>query len=91
VDVLFYNRIGGLTMIRRLRVDRDDFSIYRDWMKSRGFISATYFSVNGFDLKRMKKLAEAGRINAICCFVGKSVKWYYAENQTELAYLRGEV
>ncbi len=78
-------------MIKHLIVDRDDFSVYRDWMKSRGFISATYFSVNGFDLKKMKKLAEDGQLNAISCSVGKSVKLYYSESQTELAHLRGLV
>lgn len=78
-------------MIKHLEVDRDDFSVYRDWMKARGFISATYFSVNGFDLKRMKKLAETEELNAISCAVGKSVKFYYSERQTELAHLRGLV
>lgn len=78
-------------MIKHLAVDRDDFSVYRDWLKSHGFISATYFSVNGFDLKRMKKMAESGELNAISCAVGKSVKFYYSEQQTELAHLRGLV
>lgn len=83
--------MGGFSMIRKLDVDREDFSRYRNWMKLRGFISATYFSVNGYDLKKMKNMAEEGRLNAIRCSIGKSVKWYYAENQAELAYLRGEL
>lgn len=78
-------------MIRRLAVDRDDFPYYKNWMKERGFISATYFSVNGYDVKKMKAQAEAGKLNAIKCQIGKSVKWYYAEQQAEMAYLRGEV
>lgn len=82
---------GALIMIQHLRVDRDDFAVYRDWMKSKGFISATYFSVNGFDLKKMKRMAEKGQLNAISCAVGKSVKFYYSESQTELAHLRGLV
>ncbi len=77
--------------IKRLEVDREDFFHYRDWMKERGFVSASYFSLNGFDVTKLKKLAEQGKMDAIRCEIGKSVKWYYAENQAELAYLRGEV
>ncbi len=78
-------------MIRHLKVDRDDFGHYRNWLKSKGFISATYFSVNGYNLRKMRSLAESGKLNAIKCYIGKTVKWYYAESQAELAYLRGEV
>jgi hypothetical protein len=77
--------------IKRLEVAREDFFHYRDWMKERGFVSASYFSLNGFDVSKLKKMAEQGRINAIRCEIGRSVKWYYSENQAELAYLRGEV
>lgn len=78
-------------MIKQLNVDRDDFPFYKKWMKSRGFISATYFSLNGYDVKKLKKQALDGNLNAIKCHIGNSVKWYYAEQQAELAYLRGEV
>ena len=78
-------------MIKLLSVDKDDFTFYKKWMKNRGFLSATYFSMNGYDLKKMKVLAQDGSINAIKCNIGNSVKWYYAENQAEIAYLRGEV
>ena len=78
-------------MIKKLTVDSDDFRFYKKWLKERGFISATYFSMNGYDAKKLKKHALDGKINAIKCYIGKSVKWYYAERQAELAYLRGEV
>ena len=77
--------------IRRLEVDREDFFHYRNWMKERGFVSASYFSLNGFDVTKLKKLAEQGKMDAIRCEIGRSVKWYYLESQAELAYLRGEV
>lgn len=78
-------------MIKHLAVDREDFPLYKKWMQARGFVSATYFSMNGYDLKKLKGQAEEGKINAIKCNIGKSVKWYYAEQQAELAYLRNEV
>ena len=78
-------------MIKTLSVDREEFSVYRNWMKSRGFISATYFSNNGYDTKKMKTMAKEGKLSAIRCSIGKSVKWYYAEQQAELAYLKGLV
>lgn len=78
-------------MIRKLAVDTGDFSYYRGVLKSRGFVSAVYFSSNGYNLKKMKHLAQIGKLNAVRCEIGRSVKWYYAENQAELAYLRGEV
>lgn len=78
-------------MVKLLDVDRDDFHFYKKWLKSHGFISANYFSVNGYDVKKMKKQALDGKLNAIKCQIGNSVKWYYAEQQAELAYLRGEI
>lgn len=78
-------------MIKHLNVDRDEFKLYKEWLKSKGFISATYFSVNGYNLQKMRELAEEGKLNAIRCSIGKTVKWYYEESQAELAYLRGEV
>ena len=47
--------------------------------------------MNGYDTKKLKAQAMEGKINAIKCQIGNSVKWYYAENQAEIAYLRGEV
>lgn len=78
-------------MIKRLTVEHDDFARYRNWMKAKGFISANYFSMNGYDTKKLKAQAMEGKINAIKCQIGNSVKWYYAERQAEMAYLRGEV
>lgn len=80
-----------LQMIRTLAVDTGDFSYYRSLLKSSGFISATYFSLNGYNIKKMQHMARQGRLNAVRCEIGRSVKWYYAEHQAELAYLRGEV
>lgn len=78
-------------MIRTLAVDSGDFPYYRGYLKNKGFISATYFSVNGYNLKKMQALARQGKLNAIRCRIGQCVKWYYAEEQAEMAYLRGEV
>lgn len=78
-------------MIKRLTVDSDEFRVYRDWMKEKGFLSASYFSRHGYDSKKLRQHAIDGKINAIKCHIGNTVKWYYAEHQAELAYLRGEV
>lgn len=77
--------------IRDLRLDRRDSAYYRNALKRSGFLSASYLSVNGFDAVRMKKLAIAGKLDAIRCAVGTSTRWYYSERQAELAHLHGEV
>ncbi len=77
--------------IWRVQLESRDFDHYRKWLKNRGFISAGYFSSNGFDLKMMRKLAVEGKVDAIRCIFGKSVRWYYSEGQAELARLRGEL
>ena len=77
--------------IRQVVVDRRDSVIYRNVLKKGGFISASYLSINGFDAMRLKKLALQGKLDAIRCAIGKSVRWYYQENQAELAHLKGEV
>ena len=77
--------------IRYLEFERRDQDQYRQLLKNRGFISAGYFSSNGFDLKKMRQMALEGRMDAMCCSIGKSIRWYYAEEQAELARLRGEL
>ncbi len=76
--------------IRQVVVDRRDSVLYRDVLKKGGFSSASYLSINGFDAMRLKKLAMQGKLDAIRCAIGKSVRWYYQENQAELAHLKGE-
>lgn len=78
-------------MIKKLTVDSNDFRFYSKWMKERGFLSASYYSMHGYDSKKLRKQAMEGNINAIKCYIGKTVKWYYAERQAELAYLKGDV
>jgi len=77
--------------IRKVEMDRKDSVNFRQLMKERGFISASYFSLCGFDVDKLKKLAQQGRMDAVRCAIGKSVRWYYCEKQAELAHLRGEV
>lgn len=76
--------------IKRVEVDRRDCQSYRNYLKRGGFISASYLSVSGLDAVRLKKLAVQGRLDAVRCAIGKSVRWYYCEKQAELAHLRGE-
>ena len=77
--------------IWQVELDNRDTDHFRKRLMNRGFISANYFSANGFNLRKMRKLAAEGKLDAVRCIVGKSVKWYYAEQQAELARLKGEV
>jgi len=77
--------------IWQINLDNRDTVQYRRRLKSRGFISASYFSSNGFDLTKMRKLAGEGKLDAVKCIIGQSVRWYYAEDQAELARLKGQV
>lgn len=76
--------------IWHVELDNQDH-YFRRQLVNGGFVSANYFSANGFDICKMRKLACAGKLDAVRCIVGKSVKWYYAEQQAELARLKGEV
>lgn len=82
---------GAFMAIKSIAMDRKDSASYRSLLKRGGFISASYLSVSGFDACRLKKLAQAGKLDAIRCAIGNSVRWYYRETQAELAHLRGEV
>jgi hypothetical protein len=77
--------------IWQVKLDNRDSNHFRRRLTDGGFISANYFSANGFDLRKMRKLACAGKLDAVRCIVGNRVKWYYAEQQAELARLKGEV
>ncbi|VBB06734.1 Hypothetical protein LUCI_1970 [Lucifera butyrica] len=77
--------------IWHIDMDAKDFVHYRKRLINRGFIPTNYFSVNGFNIVKMRKLAIAGKVDALRCVVGKSVRWYYREDQAELARLRGEL
>ncbi len=48
-------------------------------------------NADGYYFAKVKKLAQQGKLDAIRCAIGKSVRWYYCEKQAELAHLRGEV
>ena len=76
--------------IRTVVMDRRDSADYRNHLKRGGFLSASYLSISGFDAVRLKKLALQGKLDAIRCASGKSIRWYYSEQQAELAHLRGE-
>lgn len=92
VNVSHMTLMGGSFMaIRSVAMDRRDSVSYRSLLKRGGFISASYLSVSGFDAYRLKKLAHQGKLDAIRCAIGNSVRWYYCEKQAELAHLRGEV
>ena len=77
--------------IRNVEMDRRDSAGYRSHLKRRGYLSASYLSISGFDAQRLKKLAQPGKLDAVRCAIGKSIRWYYSEQQAELAHLRGEV
>ncbi|MEX5286087.1 hypothetical protein QCO44_10680 [Selenomonas sputigena] len=76
--------------IKHVEMDRRDSAFYRGRLKEGGFLSASYLSLSGFDAARLKKLAQQGRLDAVRCAIGKSIRWYYSEKQAELAHLRGE-
>jgi len=84
-------RLGYSMAIWQVELDSRDVSQYRKKLKNRGFISASYFSYNGFDLDKMRKLAKEGKIDAMRCIIGKSIRWYYLEQQAETARLKGEL
>ena len=75
--------------IKNIEMDRRDSASYRKMLKRGGFLSASYLSVSGFDVESLKKLALAGKLDAVRCAIGKSTRWYYRENQAENAHLRG--
>ena len=77
--------------IKNVVMDRRDSASYRNLLKRGGFISASYLSTSGFDAIRLKKMAQQGKLDAVRCAIGKSIRWYYCEQQAELAHLRGEV
>lgn len=77
--------------IKNIEMDRRDSVTYRKLLRRGGFLSASYLSVSGLDVMRLKKLAQQGKIDAVRCAIGKSIRWYYREKQAELAHLRGEV
>lgn len=78
-------------MIWRVKLDTKEATRYRKWLNQRGFNSAYYFAINGFSLEKMRQLATEGKLHAVQCAIGKSVRWYYMESQAELARLRGEL
>jgi uncharacterized protein with NRDE domain len=72
-------------------MDSRDFEKYRKNLVNRGFIPTNYFSANGFNIRKMRELALAGKMDAMQCIVGHTTRWYYREDQAELARLRGEL
>lgn len=77
--------------ILNVTLDTVDVGKYRKRLRAAGFLSANYFSTNGFDLQEMRRLALAGKMDARRCVIGKSVRWYYCEDQAELAHIRGQL
>ena len=77
--------------IKNVVMDRRDSVSYRKLLKKGGFLSASYLSVSGLDVARLKKLAQQDKLDAVRCAIGKSIRWYYQEQQADLAHLRGEV
>lgn len=75
--------------IKNIEMDRRDSASFRKTLRRGGFLSASYLSVNGFDIDRLRKLAKAGKLDAVRCAIGKSIRWYYRERQAENAHLRG--
>jgi hypothetical protein len=77
--------------IWQVELDNRDIVKYRKSLNKRGFFSSYYFSYNGFDVTKLRKLAGAGKLDAVKCIIGPSVRWYYAEQQAELAHLREQI
>lgn len=76
--------------IKSVEMDRKDFEYFRKLLRAKGFVSSNYFSTNGFNLGKMRKMAQDGNMDAVRCAIGKTIRWYYSEQQAELARLRGE-
>lgn len=76
--------------IWQIEVDSRDATKNRRDLQRKGFVSANYYSSNGFDVNAIRALALAGKIDALRCVSGRSTRWYYFESQVELARLRGE-
>lgn len=74
-----------------IAVDALNKRSHRKVMQQKGFCSGYYFSFNGFDVKKMRQLAEQGKMNAVRCHINNSVTWYYAEDQAERFHLQGIV
>jgi len=68
-------------MIKNIEMDSRDSVAFRKQLRLCGFLSASYLSSSGFDAASLKKLALAGRLDA--------VRWYYRERQAERARLLG--
>ncbi len=81
----------NIMAIWQVELDRRDSERYRKQLLHRGFISASYFSTNGFDVQKMRKMANEGKLDAVRCIIGSSVRWYYAEEQAERAHLAGKI
>ncbi|WP_288186171.1 hypothetical protein [uncultured Sporomusa sp.] len=77
--------------IWQVKLDTREADQHRKWLKRRGFISANYFSSNGFPINKMRQLAMEGKLHAVQCTFGSSVRWYYMESQAELARIKGEL
>lgn len=75
--------------IKNIELGSRDSAGYRKILKRGGFLSASYLSVNGFDVSSLRKLALAGKLDAVRCAIGRSIRWYYRERQAENAHLRG--
>ncbi len=75
--------------IKSIQMDRRDSTWYRKQLKQVGFLSASYLSVNGFDVASLKRLAKQGKLDAVRLAIGTSTRWYYRERQAENAHLRG--
>ena len=65
--------------IKTVEMDRRDSACYRKLLKRGGFLSASYLSVSGLDVARLKKLAQQGKLDAVRCAIGKSIRWYYRD------------
>ena len=85
-------RKGCETMaIWQVELDTKEANRHRKWLKQRGFNSSNYFASNGFSLEKMRQMAMEGKLHAIQCIFGESVRWYYMESQAELSRLREEL
>lgn len=76
-------------MIKNIEMDSRDSAAFRKELRACGFLSASYLSSSGFDAPSLKKLALSGRLDAVRCAIGRSVRWYYRERQAERARLLG--
>lgn len=76
--------------IWQVELDRRDSERYRKQLFTAASSRQAIFPPTALTQK-MRKMANEGKLDAVRCIIGSSVRWYYAEEQAELAHLAGKI